>query len=370
MEFVPFETVAYPALLVPEKPPPETSVGITSTVPIEIVFASGHIPVDLNNIFITDEDPTHLVERAETSGLPRNNCAWIKGIYSSVKKLGMKKVIGVAEGDCSNTFALMEVLASEGVEVIPFKYPHSPKAEQEDLLLKSLNGLVSALGGQSAPSPSLRSGSRAGSGGLHEAEKVKKEFDRIRSLVHEIDRLTWQEGKVTGEENHIWNVSTSDMMGNPPLFEKKARAFLEEVRERGPLPGGIKIGFIGVPPICGGLYGFLEELGVRVVFNEIQRQFSMPYPTSTLLEQYLLYTYPYDTQGRVEDIRCEIKRRGIQGLIHYVQSFCYRNMYDTIFRKTLGVPILTLECDRPGGVDGQLRTRIEAFVEMLGKKGV
>lgn len=357
MEFVPFETVAYPALLVPEKPSSETSVGITSTVPIEIIFASGHIPVDLNNIFITDEDPTHLVERAETSGLPRNNCAWIKGIYSSVKKLGMKKVIGVVEGDCSNTFALMEVLASEGVEVIPFKYPHSPRAEQEELLLKSFNGLVSALGRQSVSS------------GLHEAEKVKKEFDRIRSLVHEIDRLTWQEGKVTGEENHIWNVSTSDMMGNPSLFEKKARAFLGEVKERAPLPGGIRMGFIGVPPICGGLYGFLEELGVRVVFNEIQRQFSMPYPTNTLLEQYLLYTYPYDTQGRVEDIRCEIKRRGIQGLIHYVQSFCYRNMYDTIFRKTLGVPILTLECDRPGGIDGQLRTRIEAFMEMLRKKG-
>jgi len=369
MEFVPFETVAYPALLVPEKPSPETSVGITSTVPIEIIFASGHIPVDLNNIFITDEDPTHLVERAETSGLPRNNCAWIKGIYSSVKKLGMKKVIGVAEGDCSNTFALMEVLASEGVEVIPFKYPHSPRAEREELLLKSFQDLVSALITCETSSHATLGGQSA-SGGLHEAEKVKKELDRIRSLVYEIDRLTWQEGKVTGEENHIWNVSTSDMMGNPSLFEKKARAFLEEVKERAPLPGGIRMGFIGVPPICGGLYGFLEELGARVVFNEIQRQFSMPYPTSTLLEQYLLYTYPYGIQGRVEDIRHEIKRRGIQGLIHYVQSFCYRNMYDTIFRKTLGVPILTLECDRPGGIDGQLRTRIEAFVEMLRKKGV
>ncbi|MDI6760469.1 MAG: 2-hydroxyacyl-CoA dehydratase family protein [Candidatus Brocadiaceae bacterium] len=358
MEFVPFETVAYPALLVPEKPSPETSVGITSTVPIEIIFASGHIPVDLNNIFITDEDPTHLVERAETSGLPRNNCAWIKGIYSSVKKLGMKKVIGVAEGDCSNTFALMEVLASEGVEVIPFKYPHGRQVGAQDFepLQESLNTLASTLGGHEKT--------------INEAERVKKELDRIRSLVHEIDRLTWQEGKVRGEENHIWNVSTSDMMGNPSLFEKKARAFLEGVRERRPLPGGIKIGFIGVPPICGGLYGFLEELGVRVVFNEIQRQFSMPYPTSTLLEQYLLYTYPYGIQGRVEDVRHEIKRRGIQGLIHYVQSFCYRNMYDTIFRRALGVPILTLECDRPGGIDGQLRTRIEAFVEMLRKKTI
>ncbi len=352
MEFAPFETVTYPALLVPEKPYQETGIGITTTVPIEIIFAAGCVPVDLNNIFITDEDPTRLVERAEAAGLPRNNCAWIKGIYSSVKKLGIKKVIGVVEGDCSNTFALLEVLASEGVEVIPFKYPYS---RQEELLLKSLNQLVSALGRQGKT--------------LNEAEKVKKEFDRIRYLVHEIDRLTWQEGKVTGEENHIWNVSTSDMMGNPILFEKKARAFLEEVRGREPLLAGIRLGFIGVPPICGGLYSFLEELGVRVVFNEIQRQFSMPYPSKTLVEQYLLYTYPYDIQGRAEDIRQEIKRRKIQGLIHYVQSFCYRNMYDTIFKKTLEVPILTLECDRPGGIDGQLRTRIEAFVEMLRKRG-
>ncbi|MFN3467780.1 MAG: 2-hydroxyacyl-CoA dehydratase family protein, partial [Candidatus Brocadiales bacterium] len=239
MEFVPSETVTYPALLVPEKPSPETSVGITSTVPIEIVFATGYVPVDLNNIFITNEDPAHLVEKAEASGLPRNNCAWIKGIYSAVKRLGMKKVIGVVEGDCSNTFALMEVLASEGVEVIPFKYPRWRQLGAQNFgpLQESLNGLAYALGGQEKT--------------LREAEGVKREFDRIRSLVHEIDRLTWQDGKVTGEENHIWNVSTSDMMGSPPLFEKKARDFLEEARERGPLPGGIRMGFIGVPPICG-----------------------------------------------------------------------------------------------------------------------
>lgn len=353
MELVPFETVAYPALLVPEKPSPEISVGITTTVPIEIIFASGHVPVDLNNIFITDEDPAHLVEKAEASGLPRNNCAWIKGIYSATKKLGTKKVIGVVEGDCSNTFALMELLASEGVEVIPFKYPCE---RQEGPLLKSLNSLASALSGSEKT--------------LCKAEEVKKELDRVRSLVHEIDRLTWQEDKVTGEENHIWNVSTSDMMGNPVLFEERARAFLNKVSEREPLPGIVRMGFIGVPPICGGLYDFLEELGVRVVFNEIQRQFSMPCPTSTLQEQYLLYTYPYDIQGRIEDIKHEIKRRRVQGLIHYVQSFCYRNIYDIIFRRTLGLPILTLECDRPGGIDGQLRTRIEAFVEMLGKKSL
>ncbi|MCP4363728.1 MAG: 2-hydroxyacyl-CoA dehydratase, partial [Planctomycetes bacterium] len=69
--------------MVPKEPSPENSVGITTTVPIEIIFASGRVPVDLNNIFITDDDPSWLVEKAEGAGLPRNNCAWIKGLHSA-----------------------------------------------------------------------------------------------------------------------------------------------------------------------------------------------------------------------------------------------------------------------------------------------
>ncbi|MFQ5861617.1 MAG: 2-hydroxyacyl-CoA dehydratase family protein [Candidatus Brocadiales bacterium] len=332
----------------PKGPSPENSVGITTTVPIEIIFAAGLVPVDLNNIFITDDDPSRLVEKAESTGLPRNNCAWIKGIFSAVQKLNIKRIVGVIEGDCSNTHALMEVLGAEGVDVTPFKYPYG---RDRVLLQAQLNALADALGTD-----------------MDKAEAVKRELERVRAYVHEVDRLTYQEAKVTGEENHIWNVSTSDIMGNVGLFEEKVKTFLVEAKNRVPMQHTVRLGYIGVPPICGGIYNFLEELGVHVVFNEIQRQFSMPYPTDNLVEQYSRYTYPYDARGRLEDIACEVKRRNIHGIIHYVQSFCFRNIYDAVFRRGLDVPILTLECDRPGGVDGQMRTRIEAFVEMLRKK--
>ncbi|MCQ4574410.1 MAG: 2-hydroxyacyl-CoA dehydratase [Candidatus Brocadiales bacterium] len=349
MEFAFPDTTTFPALLVPREPSPENSVGITTTVPIEIIFAAGRVPVDLNNIFITDDDPSWLVEKAENAGLPRNNCAWIKGLFSAVKRLNTKKIIGVIEGDCSNTHALMEVLGAEGVDVIPFKYPYG---RNRILLRAQLKELARTLVTN-----------------MEKAEAVKRELDRVRALVHEIDRLTHEDSKVTGEENHIWNVSTSDMMGNVGLFEEKARAFIEEARGRPPIPHTVRLGYIGIPPICGGIYDFVEGLDVHVVFNEIQRQFSMPYKTDGLVEQYARYTYPYDAQGRLEDIAREVGRRNIHGIIHYVQSFCFRNIFDTVFRKGLDVPILTLECDRPGGVDGQMKTRIEAFVEMLRKKG-
>jgi len=59
-------------------------IGITTTVPVEVIYAAGCVPVDLNNIFIASANPQQLVEGAELAGYPRNVCAWIKGIYSVV----------------------------------------------------------------------------------------------------------------------------------------------------------------------------------------------------------------------------------------------------------------------------------------------
>jgi len=91
----------------------------------------------------------------------------------------------------------------------------------------------------------------------------------------------------------------------------------------------------------------------------------MPFHTDDLVEQYLLYTYPYDIFGRIEDIRREVRRRRIAGLIHYTQSFCFRQIQELIIRRHVDVPILTIEGDAPAKLDARTKVRIESFVEML-----
>ncbi|MBW1828957.1 MAG: 2-hydroxyacyl-CoA dehydratase, partial [Deltaproteobacteria bacterium] len=103
----------------------------------------------------------------------------------------------------------------------------------------------------------------------------------------------------------------------------------------------------------------------RVIFNEVQRQFSMPFDHKDIVDQYLEYTYPYDMDGRLNDIKKAIDELQLDGLIHYTQMFCYRQIYDIIIRNDLSIPILTLEGDRPGQIDGRTALRIETFVEML-----
>ncbi|MFQ5963225.1 MAG: 2-hydroxyacyl-CoA dehydratase family protein [Candidatus Scalinduaceae bacterium] len=323
----------------------DKAIGITTTIPIEIVYAAGYVPIDLNNIFISNDDPDALVDYAELKGLPRNLCAWVKGIYAAIKKTGIKRIIGVIQGDCSNNHALIEFLQTEGIDVIPFSYPHD---RNKDFLYKQLDYLSKTLGVD-----------------LDKAQRMKHKLDKVRKIVHEIDLLTWQHDKVTGEENHIWNVSTSDLMGDYGFFEEKALEFLEEAKTRTGLKYKLRLGFIGVPPICCDLYTFLDNKGVHVVFNEVQRQFSMPYNTHTLTDQYICYTYPFDILYHIDDIKKEIEKRKIDGIIHYVQSFCHRQIYDRLIRKYINIPILTLDCDRPGPLSGSMKTRIEAFTEML-----
>ncbi len=322
-------------------------IGITTTVPVEIILAAGYTPVDLNNIFIMDNEPNKLVEAAETAGYPRNICGWIKGLYSVVlsPENNINKIIAVTQGDCSNTHALMETLQLAGVETIPFAYPFD---RDYDLLRLQMDKLIKILGTD-----------------WDSVEQQRKRLVKLRKKVAEIDALTWQKNNVSGIDNHIFQVSCSDFDGNVDLFEKKVDQFLLKAQTASEKGEELRLAFIGVPPICPDIYNYLESIGARVVFNEVQRQFAMPNEVADIVTQYQLYTYPYGVFGRLEDIQEEIDKRNIDGVIHYVQSFCYRQIEDMIFREKLNVPLLTIEGDKPGKIDARTKLRIDSFVEML-----
>jgi len=324
-----------------------TKIGITTTVPIEILLAAGYQPVDLNNVFISDPNPERLVRIAERAGFPLNCCSWIKGIYGVCMESGIDTVLCVTTGDCSNTIMLMEVLKLKGLKVIPFAYPNQPNVEQ---IQHTLEKLAKRLGTS-----------------LEEADEAREELKPCRELAHKLDRLTWQEGLVSGWENHLWLVSASDFNQNPDEYFNQLQELITGCYQRSPYPENIlRIAYIGVPSVFGrGLYQYLERNGARVVFNEIQRQFAMPEPGNSLAEQYSNYTYPYSIYERLKDITSEIERRQVDGVIHYVQAFCHRGIGDIIFRDTLKLPILTLEGNNDFFLNQHTKTRIEAFTDML-----
>jgi benzoyl-CoA reductase/2-hydroxyglutaryl-CoA dehydratase subunit BcrC/BadD/HgdB len=202
---------------------------------------------------------------------------------------------------------------------------------------------------------------------LEEANKIRDELKPCRELVHKLDRLTWQEGLVSGFENHLWLVSASDFNQDHNEYFNQLQELVTECHQRSPYPEDmLRIAYVGVPSVFGkDLYKYLEKNGARVVLNEIQRQFAMPEPGDSLAEQYSNYTYPYSIYERLKDITTEIERRRIDGVIHYVQAFCHRGIGDIILRDSIKTPILTLEGNDDFFLTQHVKTRIEAFCDMI-----
>ena len=325
--------------------PKNELIGITSTVPMEIIYAAGLRPVDINNIFIESSDPDNLVTQSESAGFSSNICAWIKGIYSTVINNDIRRVIAVTGGDCSNTIALAEIMRLRGIDIVPFDYPSS---QDREAVKARLDVFRKAL---SASWPDIR--------------KEKKRLDKIRKKLKEIDRLTYMENIVTGFENHLFLLSSSDFKSDPEMFENEIDTFISGLRGRKELKSDIRIGVLGVPPIFSDFYQYMESNGARVVFNEVQRQFSMPHDTEDIIDQYTLYAYPYGSEARIRDIEEAVRERKLDCLIHYAQTFCYRQLYDIVLRERLDVPFLTIEGDRPGKIDRRTALRLDAFIEMV-----
>jgi benzoyl-CoA reductase/2-hydroxyglutaryl-CoA dehydratase subunit BcrC/BadD/HgdB len=325
-------------------------MGITTTVPIEVLLAAGYQPIDLNNILVSAPDPGRLITIAERAGFPLNCCSWIKGIYGVCLDTGIKDVLCVTGGDCSNTIMLMETLKLKGLNAMPFAYPDRPDIK---LMQQAIEKLAAVLGTT-----------------IKASEKVRKELQPARCLALKLDELTWKDNQVSGKENHLKLVTASDFNGDYHKYQQELQTQLDNRVNRPPYPGGeTRLAYIGVPPVYAGeLYSYIEKHGARVVFNEVQRQFAMPEGGASLAEQYSNYTYPYSIHERIKDIKAEIQKRHVDGVIHYVQAFCHRGIGDIVFRDAIDLPFLTLEGNADFFLNNHVKTRIEAFLDMIQRK--
>ena len=322
-------------------------LGITTTVPVEVLMAAGYHPVDLNNILVNEPNPERLINIAERAGFPLNCCSWIKGIYGVCIDYDIKDILCVTGGDCSNTNMLMEVFKLRGFNAMPFDYPDKPDCQHMQYILEEMAATLGTT--------------------LEAAMKVRNELQPCRNLALKLDELTWKENTIGGWENHLWLVATSDFNQDFRRYYRELQNLFDACSQRQPYPSEeLRLAYIGVPSVYArDIYPYLEHHGARVVYNEIQRQFAMPKSGESLAEQYSLYTYPYSIHERLSDIKTELRRRKIDGIIHYIQAFCHRAIGDIIFRDAIDLPILTLEGNDEFSLNNHIKTRIDAFLDML-----
>lgn len=318
-------------------------IGFTTSLPVEVIFAAGHIPVDLNNCFVTGDAASN-ISKAELSGFPRTICSWIKGNYIAALASNLAEVIGIIQGDCSNTHSILDLLHEDGMPVWRFSFPAEKSYEMMDSEIGKLEEHFEI--------------DRAAS------IRMKNRLDEIRRKLLQLDELTWKERLVSGKENHFWLVNSSDFMGDPDRYEEELSAFLLQVADRDPIPTRLRLAYIGVPPIYKNLYDVISAQGGDVIFNEVQRQFAFPALHPDIVMQYLIYTYPYSVFDRLKDIKAEIALRKIDAILSYTQSFCHLQIDNILLKRQLKLPFLNLEGDQPEEIDSRTLLRLESFFEI------
>ncbi|MCY6959833.1 2-hydroxyacyl-CoA dehydratase family protein [Clostridium brassicae] len=322
-------------------------IGLTTTVPIEVLIAAGYTPVDLNNIFITCDDYLKYIDIAERDGFPKSLCAWIKGIYGACLENDIEEIVGVIEGDCSNTKALIEVLQLKGIKVYPFSFPHSHDKRDVENEIKKFMNMFNVT--------------------FEEVEVIRERLSEIRKLAKEIDELTYIENKATGFENHLYQVSLSDFNGDIDSFEAELIKVINNIKKRQPVNKKLRLGYIGVPPMTSDIYQFVEKFDAHFVYNEVQREFTFPRVDEgiNIFHQYYDYTYPYNIEFRIKELKKQIEERNLDAIIHYTQAFCYRAVEDIVLKQSLDIPILNIEGDKLNTLDARTKLRLEAFLDML-----
>jgi benzoyl-CoA reductase/2-hydroxyglutaryl-CoA dehydratase subunit BcrC/BadD/HgdB len=322
-------------------------IGITTTIPVEVLIAAEYTPVDLNNMFITSKNYLRYIDIAERDGFPKSLCAWIKGIYGGCLENNITEIVGVVEGDCSNTKALVEVLQHKGIKVYPFSYPHSHRLEDVEDEIRRFMDVFHVK--------------------EEAAERVRNRLNTVRQLAREIDELTYKDNKAGGLENHLYQVSLSDFNGNVDVFEADLEKAIYDMKKRESVNKKLRLGYIGVPPMTIDLYEFVENFDAHFVYNEVQREFAFPRGVKAvnIFEQYYDYTYPYNIEFRINEIKKQIEDRKLDGLIHYTQAFCHRAVEDIILKQKLDIPILNIEGDKLNLLDARTKLRLEAFLDML-----
>ena len=155
-------------------------------------------------------------------------------------------------------------------------------------------------------------------------------------------------------------------------------------QERGePVQAVTPIVLSGVLPNPPELLTLLEELDVLVAHDDFlngSRRLLVPGndfkdPFEQLTEAYFAMP-PCSTRGSTIERRRDylfkmIDATGAKGVIFNVVKFCEPEWFDVPnlqeALKTRGIPSLTLDTELNQGLSGQMATRVEAFVETLGK---
>jgi benzoyl-CoA reductase/2-hydroxyglutaryl-CoA dehydratase subunit BcrC/BadD/HgdB len=201
---------------------------------------------------------------------------------------------------------------------------------------------------------------------------------KIAASLGELYRLRG-EGKLRASNREFYRVIRQGEYLHPDDFLPLLHEFLES--SRGESGAGPRLILSGVLPNPPEILTLLDELNVRVADDDFlccgRRLLLTPGhgedPFEVLTESYFgmapCTTKDSPVEERIAYLSDKIKKGGAKGVIFWMVKFCEPELFDVPQvveeLKKRGLATLVMDSDLNQGLSGQMRTRIEAFVEMI-----
>lgn len=333
--------------------------------PEEIIYAAEALPV----MVFGDLGSTTLADAL----LPRNVCSYARSSFNEALKGDYDYLDGYVASNCCDNCNKMYDLWRYHVKVPYFHFVNTPHANTEtahnffyEELQRFKDSLENALG-----TPILDEA-------LRNAIKI---YNRNRVLLKKAYDLRERDPPlISGVE--ALEMVLSSMITPKAEHNDLLDQLLSGIADRASLPEkGVRLLVSGSEMDNTELIKLVENLGGSVVADDLSsgsRYFwnlagSDPDPLRAISKRYLDMTpssFMYHYEERFEHVKEMVKRYNVEGAILFVLKFCDTHLFDAPLLmeelKELDLPVLFLEGEHSMGGIAQLKTRIEAFVEMVG----
>lgn len=344
-------------------------------VPEELVWAADAIPVGL---CAGTQFSVPIAEEV----LPRNTCALIKSSFGF--KLGricpyvQTSHLIVGETTCDGKKKMFEILADHH-PVYVMEVPNKKTQSSRDLWLgevEAFKEVIERLTGNEITADKL-------------SQATRKVNDRRRALKRLYGLRKANPVPISGKDALL--VTQISFYDDVNRATQQINTLCDEVETRVAAGEGVfptnapRILISGSPMAIPNwkLHHILETAGAAVVCEEScvgTRFFSelVPEDSSTAEEQLKAIAERYmnihcacftPNDERLEDIVSLAREYQVDGVVHYNLQFCHTYANEAVLvEKTLdkaGIPLLRIETDYSDEDVGQLRTRVDAFLEMI-----
>jgi len=344
--------------------------------PQELIVAAGAVPVTL---CATKEEPIADGEKH----LPRNFCPLIKSSYgfAITEKCAFfnNSEFIIGETTCDGKKKMFELMESFKPMVV-LEVPQSAKGETQKQFWRSEVARCKAEVEKRLGVTITYAQMKGAIHELNEQRAIMREFASVNSaspvLLSGLDML-----KVTWARNFTFDRAAFNANVKELIAELKAM----KAKGEGALPKTAKrIIVTGVPTGIGAekVLKIIEESGAAVVYIENcsgMKQYlddvaTSGSPLDAIADKYLSTpcSCMSPNTGRLELLAKLVKEYHADGIVDITWVGCHTyNVESRVLREYLathgGVPLLQIETDYSQGDVGQIRTRVEAFLEMIRK---